>query len=347
MTVTSTISNNCTLSGHIRSFNVQKDLSQVADLVEQCFADTLDAEGWEYLRQMRSAAHNPVYLKWAKLASDQVSLPLTGFVWETEGTIVGNLSLIPFHKYGQRRYLIANVSVHPDYRLKGIARKMTEAALEQAESRHADSIWLHVRDDNKIAFELYRSFGFIERTRRTTWCSERGDGDHGKGATKESFWNEINPFKRLYRVESGLQKVLITRRRTRDWNQQRAWLNKDYPQMITWNMKINTTALRSGLIGYFYRMFMGVDIRQWSIRKDRRLVGVLAWQRHVGHIDSLWLAVDPDEENAAACHLLAHARRQLPERSLRLNFPCDRASEAIEAASFQKRRTLIWMEMQL
>ena len=41
------------------------------------------------------------------------SLPLTGYVWEQDGRIVGNASLIPFRDNGKRIFLIANVATHP------------------------------------------------------------------------------------------------------------------------------------------------------------------------------------------------------------------------------------------
>jgi hypothetical protein len=52
-----------TSSSGLRPFDVRRDLNQVADLVEQCFADTLDPDGQHYLGQMRAAAGNPAYLR--------------------------------------------------------------------------------------------------------------------------------------------------------------------------------------------------------------------------------------------------------------------------------------------
>jgi hypothetical protein len=81
---------------HLRPFDVGKDLNSVADLVETCFAETLDEDGRRYVEQMRSAARNPRYLRWATTVADHVSMPLNGYIWEENGALVGNLSLIPF-----------------------------------------------------------------------------------------------------------------------------------------------------------------------------------------------------------------------------------------------------------
>ena len=144
----------------------------MADLVELCFADTLDQEGYNYLRQMRAAASSSSYWRLVDLVSERNSMPLNGFVWEEDGVVVGNLSLIPYAGLAYSYYLIANVAVHPEYRRRGIARRLTTAAIEQARRRRAQSVWLHVRAENNAANDLYRSLGFVERASRTTWHSK-------------------------------------------------------------------------------------------------------------------------------------------------------------------------------
>jgi hypothetical protein len=38
--------------------------------------------------------------------------------------------------------------------------------------RRCGEIWLHVRDDNPGALELYRQLGFIEKARCTSWDAQ-------------------------------------------------------------------------------------------------------------------------------------------------------------------------------
>ena len=101
---------------HVRPLNVIRDLSVVADLIELCFAPTMDNEGQRYLSDMRRASRDDGFLNWASRVTETTSLPLTGYVWEQNGRIIGNASLIPFRDKGKRVYLIANVAVHPDHR---------------------------------------------------------------------------------------------------------------------------------------------------------------------------------------------------------------------------------------
>ncbi|RPJ49686.1 MAG: GNAT family N-acetyltransferase, partial [Chloroflexi bacterium] len=117
------------ISSYIRKVNIRQDLLAVADLIELCFANTLDEDGREYLRQLRWTARDMNYLSWLQGAAERISTPLYGFVWEENGQIIGNLSLIPLNRGGRLVYLIANVAVHPDHRRRGIGRLLTQEAL--------------------------------------------------------------------------------------------------------------------------------------------------------------------------------------------------------------------------
>lgn len=322
-------------SGRVRPFDVRRDLKAVADLVEQCFSDTLDPDGQRYLRQMRAAARDPGYLRWTKSLAGAAPVPLSGYVWEQDGRVVGNLTLIPFFSPRYRYYLIANVAVHPDYRRRGIARSLTARAIEFARRRGVKSIWLHARHDNHGAVDLYRAAGFHHRARRTTW----------------QYVPEANRSFPTYHAlpqELSSTATQVGPRRSADWPEQQIWLDLLYPSELSWHMTLRTNALKPGLWGFLYRTFNENSVKQWSIRRGKQLLGVLAWQSSMGYADHLWLAVSPESEDGAVTKLLQYALRHLPgRRSLTLDYPAGRASQAILAAGFQERQTLIWMAMDL
>lgn len=307
---------------HLRTFDPARDLDAVADLVELCFSSTLDADGRRYLRQMRAAARNPNLVRLARRLGEGSSFPMTGFVWDAGGRVVGNLSLIPFQWHNRKVYMIANVAVHPDFRRRGIARALTHAALDQLQRSGADYPWLQVREDNPEAIQLYLSLGFHEQFRRSTWQTEPGP----------------------IPAAAPDPDVRITPLKSSHARRQQQWLLQAYPPVLEWHLPFRVRDLHPGLLGFVRRMFNGVFVRQWSVLKQNRLAGVAAWQSTQGYYNALWLGLpEPSDENAAAA-LLLYARRAFGMRQpLMVEYPAQQAVAALSASGFQLHQTLIWM----
>ena len=81
---------------NLRPLNILRDLPAVADLIEMCFSSTMDSEGKRYVQDMRRAGKDNSFIQWANRAADTTSLPLSGYVWDENGKIIGNTSLVPF-----------------------------------------------------------------------------------------------------------------------------------------------------------------------------------------------------------------------------------------------------------
>ena len=308
----------------LRPLNILRDLPGVADLVEKCFADTMDSEGRRYLQQMRRAGQDNVFMRWASNAVESVSMPLSGYVWEENSEIIGNVSLIPYRDTKKKIFLIANVAVHQDYRRRGIGRTLTEAAMRHAQSRHAAATWLHVRDDNPGAIALYLSLGFQELARRTLWQAKPD-----RNATMD-----------------GLG-ITITKRAGRDWPQQETRLLRIYPELMNWYQPMPWQILRPGPGAFIYRFMMDYEVRHWAARADNGTPSaILSWQAMAGMNDRLWASVAPQGSERALTALLLYARRNLPWRqTLMLDYPAGEYNAAIEAAGFHPHRTLLWMKL--
>lgn len=308
----------------LRPLNIWRDLPAVADLVEQCFGAAMDAEGREHIRQMRDAARDQGFLRWASRAVETASLPLSGYVWEEDGEIVGNVSVIPYRYRGQRVYLLANIAVQENYRRRGIGRALTLAGVHLARQRAADAIWLQVRADNEGAIVLYESLGFREQARRTSWqaAPDRQACADGLGVT-------------------------ILPRPGRLWREQEIWLRQLYPEHLAWYQPFPWLCLRPGFWPSLYRFLLDSEVRQWAGYLENRFAAALAWQEGYGGSDRLWAAIPPQGGERALTALLLHARRSLAWRkSLTLDFPADVAVAAIQAAGFHARRTLLWMRLE-
>ena len=306
-------------SGQCRPLNILRDLPGVADLIELCFAPTIDAEGRSYVEQMRRNGRDSNFIGWASKVIDSASLPLSGYVWEDAGKIVGNVSLIPFVKNNRKVYLIANVATHPDYRRRGIARVLTDAAMRRAREKRAASIWLHVRAESEGALTLYRELGFQERARRINWQAEPGTAIPGD--------------------------LRVEKRPARDWLAQRAWLERAYPSTLNWYNQQSWDIFRPGPISGIYRLMADINAKQWSVYRADQLQGVVACMRSFGRPDYLWAAFPEHPDLDAITNLLLYVRRALGHTAnIAFEYPTSPADEAIRASGFSAQRTLIWME---
>jgi ribosomal protein S18 acetylase RimI-like enzyme len=308
-----------TTSGQCRPLNILRDLPGVADLIELCFAPTIDAEGRSYVDQMRRNGRDSNFIGWASKVIDTASLPLSGYVWEDAGKIVGNVSLIPFIQGRRKVYLLANIATHPDYRRRGIARILTDAAMRRAREKRASSIWLHVRAESAGALALYHELGFQERARRTTWQGSPG-----------------TPLPGDLRVE---------KRPARDWLVQRIWLERAYPASLNWYNQQGWDLFRPGLISTISRMLADINAMQWSVYRHGDLQGVVSCIRSFARPDYLWAAFPDHPDLDAITNLLLYARRELgPSSNIHFEYPAGLADEAIRASGFLPQRTLLWME---
>lgn len=89
------------------------------------------------------------------------------------GKIVGMCGVKKIFEEGE----ISNVAVHPDFRGKGISRKMLDILLREAREDGVQAFTLEVRAGNEIAIGLYESLGFrTEGVRRGYYDHPKEDG---------------------------------------------------------------------------------------------------------------------------------------------------------------------------
>jgi ribosomal protein S18 acetylase RimI-like enzyme len=311
------------IPGQVRPLNILYDLPGVADLIELCFNDTMDSDGRAHVAEMRRNARSSEFLSWAPNMVDVLSLPLSGFIWEDKGKVVGNVSLIPFHRRERRIYLLANIATHPDYRRRGIGRILTDMAMQRAREKGANALWLHVRDDNPGAIKIYRDLGFRERMRRTEWCAPSG----------------------TIPVHPDSASLKIRSRTTRDWETQHNWLERAYPSDLDWYHQQSWSAFGPRLWDGLYRLLADIDVTQWAMESDGQLRAVVSCRSKNGRQPHTWLAAPPKPEPEALKSLLLYARRMYShQKGLHLEYPSGPTDVIIREAGFSPHRTLLWME---
>lgn len=134
-----------------RPFRLSRDLGGVLDLIELAFGE--EAARFRDLRLL--ARLGPLLLPFEPLLREV----WPGLVWEEAGRVVGNVNFARL-PYLPRAWLIFNVAVHPDYRRRGIARRLMNLALERVRAAGGEVAVLDVEADNLPARNLYLSLGF-------------------------------------------------------------------------------------------------------------------------------------------------------------------------------------------
>lgn len=70
---------------------------------------------------------------------------------------------------------IATIAVHPDFREKGIGKKLLAVALQESIQRGAREVTLEVRASNKVAQDFYLKFGFKVIGRRPRYYRDNNE----------------------------------------------------------------------------------------------------------------------------------------------------------------------------
>lgn len=233
----------------LRPINSMRDLAGVTTLVEQVFADDMDAAGRKSMREMRWIG---TWFGWADFLASPGQGLMPGYVWVEQGRIVGNVTVRRLSILAGGGWMIGNVAVAPEWRGRGIARRLMEAAVELVRHNGGDWVALQVRSDNAIARGLYQSLGFVETGELVYFehCALRADGIASPqrlpaGRVRPARSNDMD---RLYMLAQGLvpdsvrwaEPVdrglfdLSTERRLTDWFSatQRVWRVADMGDQI-------------------------------------------------------------------------------------------------------------------
>ena len=85
-----------------------------------------------------------------------------GIVCEADGQVAAYGGMICVLDEGQ----ITNIATLPDFRRRGLARKVLDAMLSEARGRGLAFVTLEVRESNLAAISLYEKLGFFETGKR-------------------------------------------------------------------------------------------------------------------------------------------------------------------------------------
>lgn len=327
-----------TQSFGLRPMDPLKDLRGVADLIEEAFADDLDRSGQSALRELRWLSYMKPLLWWMVIFSSDHNDFLSGFVWEEDRKIVGNIT-VNRTAPGSRRWLISNVAVSKNYRGRGIARGLMYAGMELVKEYHGASISLQVRADNTTARHLYESLSFKEIS-GTTYLR----------------------LQRVPKVDKQALPPLPTEVRLRprhfdviDARQAYHLASASVPPEVQREWPLRQTRFRldgqeQWLTNFFHKVVGGGSAAYWVVENGDSFVATLNIHPGVlGKAHQLDLIVHPDWRGYLEKPLIGRALAYLyPWRGagITLKHPADHkeAIEVYKEFGFKESQTLIWMK---
>jgi len=143
----------------VRPINFRRDMDAITDLIDVAFGTELAVEGTDIRTEFRMLKKLIPVISILQIFSETFRHVFDGFAIEDRGRMV---ALVNVSKVApkSKRWVIGNVATHPDYRRKGLARKLVTRAIEHAKQQGADMCTLEVRSVNTPAYNLYRNLGF-------------------------------------------------------------------------------------------------------------------------------------------------------------------------------------------
>jgi len=308
-----------------RPINLNKDIPQVLELLQLAFGESLDEEGRRILQGQTAVTGQPAILYRFNPMSSRLS---RGYVWEQDGRIVGNITLLNTNVNG--RFLIVNVAVHPDYRRQGIARMLMNTSKEHVHQQKGREILLQVDKDNIHAINLYHELDYKTIGTMTSWTARAGRAhpilSHADVPIRELKSNES---------QAAYELDILALPRNLNWPEP---IPKNTYQFSIWR-----------------RLSNFINARQhetWITTDDRYLTGSVSLWSEWGRTHHLTLRVHPKWKGKLERPLLAKILRQLPyipRRNVRIDHPYDDelTTNLLTEANFKPRRTLTYMRLDL
>ena len=312
--------------GTIRSFDLARDGEIVANLIEDAFGLNNDPDGQVVLIQMRENARKMKNASWIPVSGSTM-----GFVWEVDGRLVGNISVIPYVHKGHRLNLVANVAVDPAFRGQGIGKALISRALRFSHQVGVQQVWLQVRRDNQAAISMYQQLGFRQDHSLDVWK---------KGASQVLSHNQHYRYPSLFEVRY---------REFGDWPSQKEWLRLNYPPVTRWYSPLDFGNLRPWAWINPMNWVNLVQLSQYSLFVGEKLSAILTCQRMALRSDNLYIAAPPTpaEGEYVGILLTRFLQENWTGRPLTVEYPAGRANRGFESSGLTLTRTLLWMHAEI
>ncbi|MBK5114455.1 MAG: GNAT family N-acetyltransferase [Candidatus Heimdallarchaeota archaeon] len=141
----------------LRPLNLKQDFEELIPFYDEIFEKELSAKGASVRAMLSEMKAFMPFFRFMGIFSKNFRHALDGFVYEnSEGKIVSTVNV----GYSGDFWEIAMVATHPDYRRRGLAKKLIYESIDHAKKHNAKMCVLEVLEENEPAYRLYRNLGF-------------------------------------------------------------------------------------------------------------------------------------------------------------------------------------------
>jgi ribosomal protein S18 acetylase RimI-like enzyme len=260
---------------------------------------------------------------WPILSVMRTFLPLfrdilCGFIEEEDNKPVGLINYM--RQRNAPEWYIANVTVLPAYRRRGIARRLVEATIKELRNRKAEVAFLDVVVGNAPAFNLYKEMGFDPFTQSAEY--------HFQKDTPITF----KPLPEGYKLKSTSRF---------DWKARFNLAKRVTPEHITRYEPVTVARFRTPMImplfGILFEAAGGSHSERFAISApDGEVVGIgqYTYRTHAGGTNFARLSIDPDHPQLAEFmlrYVFSAIQKVSPGRRIELSFE-DWESSLIQCA---------------
>ncbi len=307
-----------------RPINPSKDIPQVIRLLEMTFGSSLDKNGQTTFAGTQ--ANQPAFLWRLNPIANRLAL---GYVWEEEGQIIGNVTLLTTKTTG--RYLVVNVAVHPDYRRQGIARNLMKYVKERVYQKKGKQILLQVEKENEAALQLYKNLNYTALDSMTSW---------------------YNAIPRIRVIEAD-EPAFVRKMKRQEWQAAFRLNQISLHPDLNWPELPKADMYQRGVLRSMNDFINGRRSETWvTTNGNKQLTGLSNIFSEWGRIHWASIRVHPMWRGQLERPLMAHLTQQLkyyPRRNVRIDHPDadELMTTLLKEANFQPRRTLTHMRLDL
>jgi ribosomal protein S18 acetylase RimI-like enzyme len=283
-----------------RPQNLKEDFEELITFFDFIFDKELTAKGMSTRALFEEFKAIMPFMRIIGLFSKNYKHVNDGFVIESQsGKIIASVNV----GYAGNYWEISMVATHPEYRRRGLARKLVTLGVDHAKTHRATMCVLEVIDENKPAYELYKSMGF----------------EHFDSYAKLKFEPEL--LSGIHEADLPVGYEIQKMKDKKKINGERFELSKRAtPESVQSFLPIDKKKYHKPFAIRLLRPIFKIVVRpkfgRWLVRRDGELVATLIV--HIGRSEKsphrLDLEIDPDHVEQLTEPLLAYGLSYIKDK---------------------------------